>query len=91
MLLALLAALSLTPQPSEPFDFETRIENAVAVVRSVAYRSRQVDWDALAEDMRHRAEGARDDVDMLPAWSALAHGLGDGHSFIQPPPEAVAA
>ncbi len=33
-------------------------------------------WDALAEDMRHRAEGARDDIDMLPAW-ALAAGLGD--------------
>lgn len=91
MLFALLAALSLTPQPSEPFDSETRIEDAIAVVRPVAYRSRQVDWDALAEDMRYRVEGARDDVDMLPAWAALAHGLGDGHSFVQPTSEAVAA
>lgn len=91
MLLPLFAALSLTQQPSERFDAETRIKDAIAVVRPVAYRSRQVDWDALAEDMRNRAEGARDDIDMLPAWAALAHGLGDGHSFVQPPPEAVAA
>ncbi|MEN5146566.1 hypothetical protein [Brevundimonas diminuta] len=41
--------------------------------------------------MRRRAEGARDDIDMLPAWAALAHGLGDGHSFVQPTPEAIAA
>src|SRR5690606_11135258 len=66
MLLPLLAALSLIQQPSEHFDAETRIKDAIAVVRPVAYRSRQVDWDALAEDMRHRAEGARDDIDMLP-------------------------
>src|SRR5690606_28757414 len=26
-----------------------------------------------------------------PAWAALAHGLGDGHSFVQPTPEAIAA
>lgn len=91
MLLPLLTTLLLTQQPSEPFDRETRINDAIAVVRPVAYRSRQVDWDALAEDMRHRAEGARDDIDMLQAWAALAHGLGDGHSFVQPTPEAIAA
>ena len=91
MLLPLLAAFSLTQQPSERFDAETRIKDAVAVVRPVAYRSRQVEWDALAEDMRHRVEGAADDIDMLPAWAALARGLGDGHSFVQPTPEAVAA
>ena len=91
MLVPLLAALSLTQQPPERFDPETRIKDAVAVVRPVAYHSRQVDWDALTEDMRHRAKGAHDDIDMLPAWAALAHGLGDGHSFVQPPPEAIAA
>jgi C-terminal processing protease CtpA/Prc len=91
MLLPLLAALSLTQQPSEGFDAETRIKDAVAVVRPVAYRSRQVDWDALTEDLRNRANGARDDIDMLPAWAAMAHGLGDGHSFVQPTPEAIAA
>lgn len=92
MLLPLLAALSLIQQPSERFDAETRIKDAIAVVRPVAYRSRQVDWDALAEDMRYRAEGARDDIDMLPTWAALADGLGDGHSFVvQPTPEAIAA
>lgn len=91
MLLPLLAALSLIQQPSERFDAETRIKDAIAVVRPVAYRSRQVDWDALAEDMRHRAEGARDDIDMLPAWATLADGLGDGHSFVQPTPEALGA
>lgn len=90
MLLPLLAALSRTQQPSERFDPETRIKDAIAVVRPVAYRSRQVDWDALAEDMRHRAESTRDDIDMLPAWAAMAHGLGDGHSFVQPTSETIA-
>jgi carboxyl-terminal processing protease len=91
MLLPLLVTLSLIQQPTAPFDTATRIKDAIAVVRPVAYRSRQVDWDVLAEDMRHHAEGARDDIDMLPAWAALARGLGDGHSFVQPTPEAVAA
>lgn len=91
MLLPLLVTLSLTQQPTAPFDAATRINDAIAVVRPVAYRSRQVDWDALAEEMRHRVEGARDDIDMLPAWAALAHGLGDGHSFVQPTPDAIAA
>ncbi|VTO18153.1 Uncharacterised protein [Brevundimonas vancanneytii] len=86
-----LAALSLTQQASEIFDAEARINDAIAVVRPVAYRSRQVDWDAVAEDMSRRVEGARDDIDMLPAWAALAQGLGDGHSFVQPTPEAIAA
>jgi len=90
MFLPLLVTLSLTQQPAGPFDAATRIEDAIAVVRPVAYRSRQVDWDALAEDMRRRTEGARDDIDMLPAWAAMANGLGDGHSFVQPTPEAMA-
>lgn len=90
MLLTLFAALSLAQDPA-PFDAESRIDAAIAVVRPVAYRSRQVDWDALAQDMRRRTTDARDDTDMLPAWAALAQGLGDGHSFIQPTTEATAA
>lgn len=90
MLLPLLVTASLTQQPTTPFDPATRIKDAIAVVRPVAYRSRQVDWDALAEDMRRRTQGARDDIDMLPAWAAMANGLGDGHSFVQPTSEAMA-
>ena len=46
---------------------------------SVAFqKALPIDWDVLTEDMRNRAEGARDDTDMLLAWAAMAHGLGDG-------------
>lgn len=89
MLLTLLVSLSLAQQAA-PFDHDTQIAAAIAVVRPVAFRSRAVDWNALAVDMRLRTADARDDIDMLPAWAALAQGLGDGHSFIQPSPEATA-
>ncbi len=79
-----LVATIASAAPAEPFDAHARIEQAIAIIRPVAYRSRYVKWKALARDMRRRVIGARDDVDMLPAWAALARGLGDRHSFIQP-------
>ncbi|MCS6625505.1 S41 family peptidase [Roseibacterium beibuensis] len=84
---AIAAALQQSPA-SEPFDAAARIAEAIAVVRPVAYRSAEVDWTAIEADMRARSVGARDTVDMLPAYAALMHGLGDGHSFIQPTEEA---
>ena len=85
--LALAAALQ---QDAVPFDRDALIAEAIAMVRPIAYRSAQVDWVALEADMRRRSEGARDSVDMLPAYAALTYGLGDGHSFIQPTAEDTA-
>jgi carboxyl-terminal processing protease len=84
-----LAAVVLQQAPApRSFDAEARIQEAIAVVRPVAYRGAEVDWAAIEADMRARSAGAKDTVDMLPAYAALVHGLGDGHSFIQPSQEA---
>lgn len=80
-----------TQAAAAPFDAEARIQAAIATVRPVAYRSPQVDWDALTVEMRRQTKDARDDIDMLPAWAVLTQGLGDGHSFVQPTTEATAA
>ncbi len=37
--------------------------------------------------MKHQAAGAKDTVDLLPAYQTLMHGPDDGHSYIQPPQE----
>jgi hypothetical protein len=94
----MLAALALSlvlvqdPVPNDPvaFDRDALIAEAIGLVRPVAFRSAQADWTAIETDMRRRSEGARDSVDMLPAYAALTYGLGDGHSFIQPTQEAAA-
>ncbi|HZW14824.1 MAG TPA: S41 family peptidase [Brevundimonas sp.] len=89
MFIALALAVVLQQAPaSEPFDAEARIQEAIAVVRPVAYRTADADWTAIEADMRARSAGARDTVDMLPAYAALLHGLGDNHSFIQPTEDA---
>ncbi len=89
-LTALIQTVPVVAQP-EPFDPAARVREAIAVVRPVAYRSAHVDWDAMEADMLHYAEGAKDTADMLPAYQTLVFGLGDGHSFQQPTPEATAA
>lgn len=94
MFLAAVAAALLvqTAPASEPaFDADARIREAIAAVRPVAYRSAQVDWAALEAEMRQYAEGARDTADLLPAYQTLVLGLGDGHSFIQPPQDVMEA
>ncbi len=75
----------------DPFSAEARIREAIETVQPVAYRSGQVAWDDLAAEMRSRAEGAADTADMLPVYQTLLSGLGDGHSFLQPPVEVMAA
>lgn len=86
MLLSLALSLALQTQTAPPpaFDAEARIQEAIAAVRPMAYRSELVDWSAIEADMRRRAVGAKDTGDMLPVYAALARGLGDNHSFIQP-------
>lgn len=88
---ALLAfALASPAQEPPPFDAAARVREAIGVVRPVAYRSAHVDWAALEVEMLAQADGARDTADMLPAYQTLVAGLGDGHSFIQPPPAVMA-
>lgn len=86
MLLSLALSLALQTQTAPPaaFDAEARIQEAIAAVRPMAYRSELVDWSAIEADMRRRAVGARNTGDMLPVYAALASSLGDNHSFIQP-------
>ena len=75
----------------DPFSAEARIREAIETVQPVAYRSGQVAWDDLEAEMRRLAEGAVDTADMLPAYQTLLSRLGDGHSFLQPPAEVLAA
>ena len=91
--LAVAILLQAAPQASEafPFDATARVREAIEVVRPVAYRSEHVDWAAMEAEMLQYADGARDTADMLPAYQTLVFGLGDGHSFQQPPAEATAA
>lgn len=91
IIVAMTAALQLTPQASPPFEALPRVAEAIEVARAVAYRSDQVDWNALEQDMKQQAAGARDTADLLPAYQTLVVGLGDGHSYLQAPPEVMAA
>lgn len=70
-----------------PFDPEPLLSQAITGVRQIAYRSGQVDWTGLEARVRAKAAGARDELDLLPAYAVLLNGLGDGHSFVQIPPE----
>lgn len=90
LLMIALLGLGLLAGPAtaaEPFNPEPLISQAIAGVRQQAYRSNQVDWPALEARVRGAAVGARDELDLLPAYVVLLNGLGDGHSFVQVPPE----
>ena len=89
--LALSALLQTAPAAAGPFDPVARVREAIAAVRPVAYRSAHVDWTTIEAEMLRHAEGAKDTADMLPAYETLVAGLGDGHSFLQPPSEVTAA
>jgi len=69
------------------FDPEPLLSQAISGVRQRAYRSDKVDWPALEVRVRAIAAGARDELDLLPAYAVLLNGLGDGHSFVQVPRE----
>lgn len=89
LLMIALLGLGLTAGPAtaaEPFNPEPLLSQAIAGVRQRAYRSNQVDWPALEARVRAAAVGARDELDLLPAYVVLLNGLGDGHSFVQVPP-----
>lgn len=91
IVVAIAAAIVQTPPAQDTaFDAPARIREAIETVRPVAYRAAQVDWEAVEAAMLRQAEGARDTADLLPAYQTLVAGLGDGHSFIQPPRAVMA-
>lgn len=88
-LLAMVAWLGVLATPvlaQAPFNPEPLLSEAIAAVRGAAYRSGQVDWPALEAAVRAKAAGARDPLDLLPAYVVLLDGLGDHHSFVQATP-----
>lgn len=86
---ALIIALLL--QSAVAMDRDGLIREAVDRVRADAYTAATVDWPRVEAEMRTRTEGAQDLTDLLPAYAYLARSLGDRHSFIQPPQDAVEA
>ena len=95
MSLALIAVLLMNQaSPSlqtPPFDPAARVHEAVEIAKSHAYRSTSVDWKTLEAEMLSLSQGAMETADMLPAYAALTHRLGDGHSFVQPPSAVMTA
>ena len=87
--LALLAPAAVAQD--KVFDPEPLLTQAISGVRQRAYRADKVDWPALEARVRATATGARDELDLLPAYAVLLNGLGDGHSFVQVPPERAKA
>lgn len=68
-------------QPA-PFDGDALVTEAITQTRAMAFRTRDVDWTALEARVRQAAAGAKDEIDLLPAYELLVEGLGDGHSFV---------
>ncbi|WGM39816.1 S41 family peptidase [Caulobacter sp. NIBR1757] len=73
------------------FDPEPLLSQAISGVQQRAFRADKVDWPALEARVRAMAAGARDELDLLPAYAVLLNGLGDSHSFVQVPRERQTA
>lgn len=73
------------------FDPAPLLNEALYVARHHAYRRNKVDWPALEAQVRAKAVGARDALDLLPAYVLLLNGLGDNHSRVQASPARVQA
>lgn len=65
------------------FDPAPLLSEALYVARHHAYRRNKVDWPVLEAQVRVKAAGARDALDLLPAYVVLLNGLGDNHSRVQ--------
>lgn len=84
LFVCILASASL--QAAAPaFDGTALAREAIGRVRTMSLRTREVDWPALETRVLAAASGAKDNVDLLPAFFILLDGLGDGHSFVGPP------
>lgn len=74
---------SAVVRADEPaFDPTAIAREAIGRVRTMALRTRAVDWPALETRVLAAAIGAKDKIDLLPAFFILLDGLGDGHSFV---------
>lgn len=67
------------------FDPQARVTEALEQIRSVAYHRDRLDWAAIETRARALAEGARDEVDLMPAYQALVSYLEDNHSQVEYP------
>ena len=87
-MIALALALGLASpgwtQDAASFDAQARVSEALAAVRPIALNRDQVDWTAVEAQAREIAAGARDTVDLLPAYHLIVWSLRDEHSFMQP-------
>ncbi len=90
-IVAWLGVLAAPVAAQAPFNPEPLLTEAIKAVREGAYRSGQVDWPALEAAVRAKAAGARDPLDLLPAYVVLLNGLGDHHSFLQATPDQYKA
>ncbi|KQY96344.1 S41 family peptidase [Brevundimonas sp. Root1423] len=81
--------LSLQTGPARPvaYDAERQVARAIEIARANSYRSALIDWPVLEERVHAAAMGARDVVDLLPAYVTLTQELGDNHSFVRPTQE----
>lgn len=87
-----LAAVAVAPAAvahaqQNAFDPAPFVDEAITKVKAMAFRTKDVDWPTLEAAVRKASEGAKDQVDLLPAYRLLVEGLGDNHSFVQPSDE----
>lgn len=88
-LAAIVCALCLGTGPvaaqTSTFDPQARVTEALERIRPVAYHRDRLDWAAIETRARGLAEGARDEVDLMPAYQALVSYLEDNHSKVEYP------
>lgn len=85
-LCALCPGMSHATAQTSDFDPQARVTEALAAIRPVAYHRDRLDWVAIEARARALAEGARDEVDLMPAYQALVSYLEDNHSQVEYPP-----
>lgn len=88
-LAAIICALCLGAAPAAaqtpPFDPQARVTEALEKIRPVAFHRDRLDWAGIEARARALAEGARDEVDLMPAYQALVSYLEDNHSQVEYP------
>jgi hypothetical protein len=82
-MLCLGAAPAASQTPA--FDPQARVTEALELIKPVAYHRDRLDWAAIEARARALAEGARDEVDLMPAYQALVSYLEDNHSKVEYP------
>ena len=75
-------AITLSAPARAQTSVEPLLDEALTKTREMAFRTDQVDWSRLENQVRSAAAGAKDPVDLLAAFELLVEGLADGHSFV---------